>query len=212
VAEWTRGARTSVTSTSYAIRVLGTLANGHYAAWKEIKVIHRPKSVVVKLDLKVLSIEGTWEPNDAERMAAWELYVELITRISVVPLQAGIIREALTSIYSLFTRAREILRCYGPEIAGLKPDGEYSLGYLTIAMLNLTLRPLLSYWHPELEAWEARRLPATSVKVHEDSWPRIGELREKLGKTGTVLADYSAILAKACGVPNLHPTDSHFTP
>jgi len=24
-------------------------------------------------------------------------------------------------------------------------------------MLNLALRPVLSYWHPELQVWEARR-------------------------------------------------------
>jgi hypothetical protein len=30
-----------------------------------------PKSVEVKLDLKFFSIGGTWEPNDAERRAAW---------------------------------------------------------------------------------------------------------------------------------------------
>ncbi|MGZ4618701.1 MAG: hypothetical protein ACXV3F_08230 [Frankiaceae bacterium] len=36
------------------------------------------------LNLHFLTISGTWEPNDAERAAAWELYVELVTRISVV--------------------------------------------------------------------------------------------------------------------------------
>lgn len=44
-----------------------------------------PKSVGVKLNLRVVEISGTWEPNDAERRAAWELYVELVTRVSVVP-------------------------------------------------------------------------------------------------------------------------------
>ena len=41
-----------------------------------------PKTVEVGLDLKNFKISGTWEPNDAERKAAWELYVELITRSS----------------------------------------------------------------------------------------------------------------------------------
>lgn len=64
-----------------------------------------PKSVDVKLDLKLFPIGGTWEPNDTERRAAWELYVELVTRISVVPLRDGIAREALTSLYAIFGHA-----------------------------------------------------------------------------------------------------------
>jgi hypothetical protein len=162
-----------------------------------------PKSVDVKLDLKFLSIGGTWEPNDLERKAAWELYVELSTRISVVPLEDGIAREALTSLYALFAQSRDILRRYGPELAEPRRDGEYNLGFLTVAMLNLVLRPVLSRWHPELQVWEAQRPAAVSVKGHEDAWPRIGELRDALEQARLVLVNYAALLAKACGIPDL---------
>ena len=40
------------------------------------------------MDLKLFSIPGTGKPNDAERQAACEPYVELITRVAVVPLPA----------------------------------------------------------------------------------------------------------------------------
>lgn len=42
-------------------------------------------------------ISGTWEPDEAERRAAWELCVELITRVAVVKLGTaeGLLREAL---------------------------------------------------------------------------------------------------------------------
>jgi hypothetical protein len=162
-----------------------------------------PKSVEVKLDLKFLSIGGAWEPNDTERKAAWELYVELVTRISIVPLRDGIAREALTSLRTLFTQSREILRRYGPEIAEPKPEGEYNLGYLTVAMLNFALRPALSYWHPELQDWESAKPPGTSPKAHEDAWPRITELRDALDRTRSVLTTYAALLAVACGTPDL---------
>jgi hypothetical protein len=165
--------------------------------------MRRPKSVDVKLDLKVFSIGGTWEPNNVERRAAWELYVELVTRISVVPLQDGIAREALSSLYALFGESREILRRYGPEVAEPKRDGKYNLGFLTVAMLNFAIRPVLSYWHPELQSWEAKRPATESVKAHEDSWDRIGELRAQLEQSRSVLAQYSAVLAEACGVPDL---------
>lgn len=171
-----------------------------------------PKRVDVKLDLKLLSISGTWEPNDAERKAAWELYIELATRISVVPLHDGIAREALTSLHSLFGQAREILRRYGPEVAEPKPDGGYNLGFLTVAMLNFALRPVLSYWHPELQVWEATRPAGMSVRAHEDAWPRIAELRSTMDQTRGVLTTYASVLGTACGLPDLSPAITPPTP
>ncbi|WP_370135611.1 hypothetical protein [Streptacidiphilus sp. EB103A] len=78
----------------------------------------------MKLNLHVLEIAGTWEPNDAERRAAWELYVELVTRVSVVPLgtDEGLLREALSSLYSLFGTTREVLRRHGPEVRDALTD------------------------------------------------------------------------------------------
>lgn len=161
------------------------------------------KRVEVGLDLKFLRLSGTWEPNDVERRAAWELYVELITRVSVVPLEGGIAREALSSMYTLFAQSRDILRSYGPEIAQPRSDGQFSLGYITVALLNFGLRPFLSYWHPELETWEALRTDGDSVRAHEDAWDRIEDLRKDLETTRTVLLDYAEVLAKACGMPDL---------
>jgi hypothetical protein len=46
-----------------------------------------PKKVGVKVNLGFLELSGEWEPNDTERAAAWELYVELITRVTTVPLK-----------------------------------------------------------------------------------------------------------------------------
>ena len=163
-----------------------------------------PRRIDVRLNLHVLEISGSWEPNDAERKAAWEIYVELVTRVSVVPLAAdyGLLREALTSLYSLFATTREVLRRHGPEIAD--PGGsqrQYSLGYLAIAILNFELRPVLSKWHPALEDWEARRPPETSRLAHERAWERADELRAELECVRRNLADYAELLAAASGVP-----------
>ena len=163
----------------------------------------KPKSVEVGLQLGVVSLKGTWQPSDAERRAAWELYVELITRVSVVPLQHGILREALTSYYSLFEASREILRTAGPKVAEPKPDGQYNFGFLTVALLNFALRPVLSYWHPELSAWESRRPSDLSAVDHERDWPREAELRDALEQTRLVTTQYAALLGAACGVPDL---------
>jgi hypothetical protein len=168
-------------------------------------MVRAPKTVDVKLNLRVLEISGTWEPNDAERRAAWELYVELVTRVSVVPLRAeeGLLREALSSLYSLFATTREVLRRHGPEVAEPKRSGQYNFGYLAVAMLNFGVRPLLASWHPSLEDWETRRPADRSRRDHEQLWPQGDELREALKETRRILTVYADLLASACGVPNL---------
>jgi len=164
-----------------------------------------PKSVTVGLNLHFLQIGGTWEPNDDERKAAWELHVELVTRIAVVPLgtEEGLMREALTSMYSLFATTREILRRYGPDVAEPKPDGQYSFGVLAVAMLNYALRPTLARWHPALEDWEATRPTGRSHGEHERAWDRAQEFRAALDAARDVLAQYARLMADACGVPDL---------
>jgi hypothetical protein len=164
-----------------------------------------PKSVQVSLNLPVLQISGTWEPNDDERKAAWELYVELVTRISVVPLGPGegLLREALSSLYSLFATTRDILRRYGPGVAEPKPGGQYSFGTLAVAMLNIGLRPMLARWHPALEDWEAGRPERLSRGEHERVWDQAGDLRAALATTRDLLTQYARLMAGACGVPDL---------
>ena len=87
-------------------------------------------------------IGGTeWETDPTERRAAWFLYVELVTRISVEPLKSnkGLLREALNSLYSLFDTTRDILKEAGPDVgASLK-----SVGGIAIADYNqaLSIKP-----------------------------------------------------------------------
>ncbi len=164
-----------------------------------------PQSVQVELDLKVLKIAGTWEPNEVERRAAWELYVELLTRVAVVPLREteGLVREALGSLYSLFATTREVLRRAGPQVAEPKPAGQFNLAFLAVAMLNFALRPVLAHWHPALEEWEASRPPGRSRREHEQAWSQIGALRGELELTRQQLTYYAALLAAACGVPDM---------
>lgn len=165
--------------------------------------MEKPSSVDVKLDLKVFSVSGTWEPNDHERNAAWELYVELITRVSTVELSGGILREALSSFYTLFDTARDVLKRYGPDVAEAKPNGQPNLAYISISILNYAVRPLLTYWHPLLEAWEDDRVPGTSRATHEAAWDRAVELRGEIEFCRRSLTAYANILSAACGVPNL---------
>lgn len=163
------------------------------------------EQVQVGLNLGVLTVSGTWKPSRVERQAAWELYVELVTRVAVVPLEpgAGLLREALTSLYSLFGSTREVLRRHGPAVAQPQVDDGRSFGELAVLVLNLELRPLLARWHPLLEQWEASRPADRSRTVHEDAWPEAAQLRAALELTRQRLVAYADLLAAAAQVPPL---------
>lgn len=162
-----------------------------------------PKLVNVSLDLKIPGIggiQGTWEPDDGEIRAAWELYVELVTRAplgSFSP-QEGSAREALASIHSLFETTRSVLKAHGPSIARLRGSAGMSLGYLAVSMLNLVLRQFLTDWHPRLSAWERR-----GEFVSENDWPDRHEFMLALSQVRMQLSLYASLFADAADVPEL---------
>ena len=168
----------------------------------------RLEKFTVELTLPFLGkIGGQWAPDDAEREAAWQMYVELATRITVQPLapDQGLIREALTSYYSLFATTRTILREHGPRIAQPTGDGTLSFGYLALAVLNGALRPLLIRWHPELLAHEHQRPTDQSVTTWEATWPHAPAVRQQIETTRLAILDYADLLAAVADVPPLHP-------
>ena len=155
-----------------------------------------PKTITLSLPFGLGSVE--WEVEQTQRRAAWSLYVELVTRIAVEPLEAdeGLVREVLNSLYSLFGTTREILKEAGADV-GASID---SVGGIAIAVLNRGLRPFLSKWHPRLQAWEAQRPSALSPKEHEQKWSEEGKLRDELEKLRQDLEQYANVLAVIAGV------------
>lgn len=156
-------------------------------------------------------IEGSWSPDDSEQRAAWELYVEIVTRISAVELQPkeGSLRETLSSLHSLFGTTRAILRSYGPSIARPKGGSSLSLGYIAVTILNLVIRPFLSKWHPLLTDYEATRPSHISTIDHEQAWDRLFEFRRALAETQKSILEYADVLAEVAKVPPLYFNKSH---
>ena len=140
----------------------------------------------------------SWKVDTTQKKAAWSLYVELVTRIAVQPLEVdqGLVREAMNSLYSLFGTTREVLKAAGPDV-GASRD---SVGGIAIAVLNNGLRPFLAKWHPLLQAWEARRPVGVSPKEHEQSWSEEPKLRSELEVLRGGLEDYAKALAVIAGV------------
>ena len=162
-----------------------------------------PKLVNVRADLKIPiigGISGTWQPDKSEINAAWALYVEMVTRAPLgdIVLSDGSVRKTLTSPYSLFESGRGILRRYGPGVAKPKRGKKLSFGYLAVWMLNLVLRPLLTKWHPELQAWES-----ANPGIADKEWPDRCNFLEALADTREQLNQYAALFADVADVADV---------
>lgn len=156
------------------------------------------KTALVSLPFNLGQVE--LETDETARRAAWALYVELTTRIATQQLEAdeGLMREALNSLYSLFSSTRQILREAGPNV-GTSTD---SVGGVAIEVLSKGLRPFLSEWHPALLAWEAQRTQNESPKEHEKRWDREPQLRSELKNLSKELEKYTNVLGKIVGINN----------
>jgi hypothetical protein len=156
------------------------------------------KKVSVSIPFGIGTAE--WEADPTERRAAWSLYVELVTRVALQPLDLdhGVAREALTSLRELFPVFRQILRDAGPAVGGPSVN---TVGGTAIAVLNRGLRPFLARWHPQLQQWEQRRPVEVSPAEHERAWPLDATLRGELEKLRLDLNVYADALAHIAGVP-----------
>jgi hypothetical protein len=82
-----------------------------------------------------------WRPDEPDKDAAWELYIELLTRITTQPLvqEDGDEQIALSSIHSLFGLTRSIIKTHGRECR------EFTK--IAIVVLNQIIRPFTARWH-----------------------------------------------------------------
>ena len=92
----------------------------------------------LKISVKFLEME--WKPNSSDKDAAWELYIELLTRITTQPLPSnhGDEKTALDSIYSLFGLTRTIIKSH---------KGCIEFTKIAIIVLNQIIRPFTAKWH-----------------------------------------------------------------
>jgi len=96
---------------------------------------------MTSLIIKAPFMEMEWNPSEPDKDAAWEMYVELVTRITTQKLDdsEGIEKKALESIYNLFPLTRKILKKHGR-------DAE-EFAKLAILILNQIIRPFTAKLH-----------------------------------------------------------------
>lgn len=137
----------------------------------------------LKINLGFLETE--FAPKDPDRAAAWELYVELLTRITTQSLapEDGDEKTALDSIYAIFPLTREILRRHGSGC------GEFAK--LAIPVLNQIIRPFTAKWHRSVLAGAF------------DNPHSCEKFRTELSQLQTQLRDYTRALAAMAEVEDL---------
>lgn len=93
----------------------------------------------IKLNMGFAEIE--FNPTDDDQTAAWDMYVELLTRIDTQPLEdtTGDEESALASIFNLFSITRSILREKGRNASNFTK--------VAIIVLNQIIRPFTAKWH-----------------------------------------------------------------
>lgn len=140
---------------------------------------------MTSLKIKASFLEMEWKPKDEDKSAAWELYIELLTRVSTQPLspEHGNEAAALDSIYSLFPITREII----------KKNGRHAEEFTKIAIvvLNQIIRPFTAKWH-QLSI-EGAFSDDTKCKV----------FRDDLTQLQTFLQRYTQLLANMADVEDL---------
>ena len=123
-----------------------------------------------------------WDPNESDQNAAWEMYVEMATRITTqpLPLEHGDEKIALDSVYSLFSITRSVLIKYGRNCK--------TFPILAIKILNQVVRPFTVKWH--------RR----SLEGDFEQEITCLMFRSELELLQGVLREYMQVLAKMAGV------------
>ena len=140
---------------------------------------------LTKVRLNVAGIGVEVEFNQDDQNAAWELYVEMLTRIVTQPLPSDVGDEqtALDSVYSLFHTTREILHRRG--------RNAIQFSKVAIPVLNQIVRPFTAKWHRE------------SLAGAFDDPNRCREFRAELAELQVELRNYNRLLASIAGVEDL---------
>jgi hypothetical protein len=140
---------------------------------------------MTSLHIKTPFLNMKWEPKDADRAAAWDLYVELLTRITTQPLpkEHGDEETALKSVFALFAITRDVLKKHGRDAE------EFSK--IAIVVLNQVIRPFTAKWHKE------------SLAGAFDNETKCNEFREELEKLQRLLVLYTRMLSDMAGVEDL---------
>ena len=145
---------------------------------------------MTSLKISVPFLEMEWKPQEEDKAAAWELYIELLTRVATQPLDAehGDEKTALDSVFSLFSITRQVLK------NNTRNCTEFTK--IAIVVLNQVVRPFTAKWH---------RLSLQGAFNDAD---QCIVFRSELMALQVTLRKYTKMLANMAGVEDLTSLES----
>jgi hypothetical protein len=137
------------------------------------------------LKINAAFLEMEWVPKDEDKSAAWELYVELLTRVTTQTLDEthGDENTALDSVFSLFAVTRQVLKNHTRNCT------EFTK--IAIVVLNQVVRPFTAKWHRQ------------SLEGAFETPEKRKEFRNELALLQKTLRQYTKMLADMAGVEDL---------
>ncbi len=140
---------------------------------------------MTSLKIKTPFLDANWQPRDEDKDAAWELYIELLTRITTQPLPKahGDEAAALESVHNLFELTRNVIKSHGRHCI------EFTK--IAIVILNQKVRPFTAKWH---KLMLEDKFKASQHRTR---------FRAELEELQKVLRIYTQMLAEMAGVENL---------
>ncbi|MFB7931970.1 hypothetical protein ACFC4C_23020 [Streptomyces sp. NPDC056039] len=156
--------------------------------------LYRRSAQLTEVRLVVLGNEMSFTARTDMRQAAQRMFFQAATRVATRPLEdgSGNLREALTSLKTLFDLYREPLEADTTPPPPAKGDSVYELA---LDILNFELAPFLAKWHPKLKEFEDRR-----PDQDESEWPENAVFREELRQLQTRLRPYVIGLGDIAGI------------
>jgi len=140
---------------------------------------------MTSLKIKTPFLDMEFKPQEADKAAAWDLYVELLTRITTQPLpkEYGDEQRALNSVFALFGLTRDVLKKHG------RDSEEFSK--IAIVVLNQVIRPFTAKWHKY------------SLDGAFNDAKLCDEFRDELKNLQRLLVLYTRMLSDMAGVEDL---------
>ncbi|MCS0222400.1 hypothetical protein NDJ09_03625 [Vibrio alginolyticus] len=137
---------------------------------------------MTSLKVNVGFLEMDWNPSEPDKDAAWDMYVELLTRVTTqsLPNEKGNEKAALDSIYSLFETTRSVIKEQGRDCR------EFTK--IAIIILNQKIRPFTSKWH-KLSLDGAFEEPESCASFRSE----LSELQYELSIYAQMLAEMASV-------------------
>lgn len=156
--------------------------------------LRRFQSESVSIGLPFGLGSATYKTTPQDRVVAWKLYVQLVTRKAALPFdeQYDLISDVYDSLFELFQITRDLLL----ELPLREFQRTEGVASLLIRVLNDGVRPHLTRWQADFRKWlkDTEASPDSSGMTPQElqqQYPRYAELVSDLKRTNTELSKFT---------------------